>query len=271
MLQKIGFLPGFNKQVTPTTAEGQWVGGDYVRFRYETPEKIGGWSQLGESKLTGPARALHHFINNSQIKFAAIGTNRILYAYTGGIFYDIHPIKSTTTLTNAFSTVGTTPGPATAVVTITFGSSHGFTAGDIIYLDNFTAITGSNYSASDFDDKKFMVTSVVSATAITITMPSAETGAGATTSGGIRVQHYYPVGPAQQLGAFGWGIGQWSGTVSGEVTTTLNGALGNDAYGTGGSGTSITVADASAFPSSGTSYIQVGTEEISYTGVSGND
>jgi hypothetical protein len=271
MLQKIGFLPGFNKQVTPTTAEGQWTGGDYVRFRYETPEKIGGWSQLGESKLTGAARALHHFINNSQIKFAAIGTNRILYAYTGGIFYDIHPIKSTTTLTNAFTTAGTSPGPATAVVTITFGSSHGFTAGDIIYLDNFTAITGSNYSASDFDDKKFMVTSVESATEITITMPSVETGAGATTSGGIRVQHYYPVGPAQQLGAYGWGIGQWSGTVSGEVTTTLNGALGDDAYGTGGSGTSITLTDASAFPSSGTSYIQVGTEEISYTGISGND
>ena len=271
MLQKIGFLPGFNKQVTPTTAEGQWTGGDYVRFRYETPEKIGGWSQLGESKLTGAARALHHFINNSSIKFAAIGTNRILYAYTGGIFYDIHPIKSTTTLTNAFSTVGTSPGPATATVTITFSGSHGFTAGDIVYLDNFTAITGSNYSASDFDDKKFMVTSVVNATQITITMPSAETGAGATTSGGIRVQHYYPVGPAQQLGAFGWGIGQWSGTVSGEVTNTLNGALLDDAFGTGGSGTSITLTDASAFPSSGTSYIQVGTEEISYTGVTGND
>ena len=271
MLQKIGFLPGFNKQVTPTTAEGQWTGGDYVRFRYETPEKIGGWSQLGESKLTGAARALHHFINNSSIKFAAIGTNRILYAYTGGIFYDIHPIKSTNTLTNAFTTVGTSPGPATATVTITFSGSHGFTAGDIVYLDNFTAITGSNYSASDFDDKKFMVTSVVNATEITITMPSVETGAGATTSGGIRVQHYYPVGPAQQLGAYGWGIGQYSGTVSGEVTNTLNGALGDNVYGTGGSGTSITLTDASAFPSSGTSYIQVGTEEISYTGVSGND
>ena len=271
MLQKIGFLPGFNKQVTPTTAEGQWTGGDYVRFRYETPEKIGGWSQLGESKLTGAARALHHFINNTSIKFAAIGTNRILYAYTGGIFYDIHPIKSTTTLTNAFSTVGTSPGPATATVTITFSGSHGFTAGDIVYLDNFTAITGSNYSASDFDDKKFMVTSVPSATTITITMPSVETGAGATTSGGIRVQHYYPVGPAQQLGAYGWGIGQWSGTVSGEVTNTLNGALLNDAFGTGGSGTSITLTDASAFPSSGTSYIQVDSEEISYTGITGND
>ena len=271
MLQKIGFLPGFNKQVTPTTAEGQWIAGDNVRFRYSTPEKIGGWSELGESYLTGAARALHHFVDNTGIKYAAIGTNRILYVYSGGIFYDIHPIKTTSTLTNAFSTDGTSPGPATATVTITFATSHGMSAGDIIYLDNFTTITGSNYVAADFDDKKFMVTSAPTAKTITITMPTVETGAGATTSGGIRVQYYYPVGPAQQLGAYGWGIGQWSGTVSGEVTTTLNGALLDDAYGTGGSGTSITVADASTFPSSGTSYIQVGTEEISYTGVSGND
>jgi len=271
MLQKIGFLPGFNKQVTPTTAEGQWIAGDNVRFRYSTPEKIGGWSELGESYLTGAARKLHHFVDNTGIKYAAIGTNRILYVYSGGIFYDIHPIKTTSTLTNAFSTVGTSPGPATAAVTITFATSHGMSAGDIIYLDGFSTITGSNYVAADFDDKKFMVTTAPTAKTITITMPTAETGAGATTSGGIRVQYYYPVGPAQQLGAYGWGIGQWSGTVSGEVTTTLNGALLDDAYGTGGSGTSITVADASTFPSSGTSYIQVGTEEISYTGVSGND
>ena len=30
MLQKLGFLPGFNKQVTATGAEGQWTGGDNV-------------------------------------------------------------------------------------------------------------------------------------------------------------------------------------------------------------------------------------------------
>ena len=266
MLQKIGFLPGFNKQVTPTTAEGQWIAGDNVRFRYSTPEKIGGWSQLGEDYLTGPARAVHHFVNKSAIKYAAIGTNRILYVYTGGIFYDIHPIKTTTTLTNAF----TTTNDSTSVY-ITLSSTTGYNAGDIILLDNFTAITNSDYDGDDFNDKKFMITSIVSSTQIEITMPSAETGSGATTSGGIRLQHYYPVGPAQQLGGLGWGIGQYSGTVSGEVTTTLNGALGDDAYGTGGSGTSITLTDASAFPSSGTSYIQVGTEEISYTGVSGND
>ena len=27
MLQKLGFLPGFNKQVTSTGAESQWTGG----------------------------------------------------------------------------------------------------------------------------------------------------------------------------------------------------------------------------------------------------
>ena len=46
MLQKIGIVPGFNKQVTATGGEGQWIDGDNVRFRYGTPEKIGGWTQL---------------------------------------------------------------------------------------------------------------------------------------------------------------------------------------------------------------------------------
>ena len=97
MLQKLSFLPGFNKQVTATGAEAQWTGGDNVRFRYGSPEKLGGWDQLGEDKLTGAARALHHFDDNAGIKYAAIGTNRILYVYSAGQYYDIHPIKNTIT------------------------------------------------------------------------------------------------------------------------------------------------------------------------------
>ena len=256
MLQKIGFLPGFNKQITETTAEGQWVDGDNVRFRYGTPEKIGGWSQLGENKMTGAARALFHLVNKAGTKYAIIGTNRILYAYSGGVFYDIHPIKSTTTLTSAFTTTNGSP-----TVTITFSGSHGIGEKDIILLDNFSSITNSNYSASDFDDNKFMVTSVPSSTTLTITMPSNEGGSGATTSGGIRVRHYYPVGPAEQLPGLGWGLGQWSGTVSGEATTTLSGGITDTAT------TGITLTDASQFPTTGTNFIQIGTEEISYTGI----
>ena len=119
MLQKLNFHPGFNKQVTATGGENQWIGGDYVRFRYGTPEKIGGWAQLGDQTLTGRNTALHHFVNASGIKYAALGTNRFLYVYSGGAFYDITPLKSTTTLTNAFTTT-----TDDATVTITFSSDH---------------------------------------------------------------------------------------------------------------------------------------------------
>jgi hypothetical protein len=266
MLQKIGFQPGINKQLTPTGAEGQWIDCDNVRFRYGTPEKIGGWKQLGGSNdLTGAGRGLHHFVSSTSIKYSIIGTNRILYAYSGGVFYDIHPIKSTNTLTSAFSTTN-----GSAVVTLTFSTTHNISANDIILLDNFSTITNSNFSSTDFDDKKFMVTSVPSATTLTITMPSNESGSGATTSGGVRVQHYYPVGPAVQAKGFGWSLGTWGGEEIGAAITTLNGALSDDTAGTGGSGTSIILTDASQFPSTGTNFIQVGNEEISYTGVTDN-
>jgi hypothetical protein len=264
MLQKIGFAPGINKQITATAAEGQWIDCDNVRFRYSTPEKIGGWKQLGADNVTGAARGLHQFINSQSIKYSIIGTNRILYAYSGGVFYDIHPIKSTTTLSNAFSTTN-----GSAIVTITI-TSHGFTAGDIVLLDNFSSITNSNFSASDFDDIRFMVTSVPTADTITITMPSNETGSGATTSGGIRVRHYYPVGPAVQAKGFGWSLGTWGGEEIGSATTTLNGAISSTSGGNNGSATEITLTDATQFPSSGTNFVQIGTEEISYTGITGN-
>ena len=257
-LQKVQFLPGFNKQITDTQAEGQWVDGDNVRFRYGTPEKIGGWQQLGNNKITGAARAMHHIVNRSGQKYSIIGTNRILYAYSGGVFYDIHPIRETNTLTSAFTTTN-----GSAVVTITFSSGHGLAPGDIVLLDNFSTITGSNFGASDFDDKTFMVTSAPTNLTITITMPSNETGSGATTSGGIRVQSYYSVGPAEQLPGFGWGLATFGGTVANALTTTLNGAI--DA-----STTTIVLTSVVNFPSTGTNHIQIDSEEISYTGISGN-
>jgi len=258
MLQKVNFLPGINKQVTATGGEAQWIDCDNVRFRYKTPEKIGGWKQLGADNVTGAARGLHQFTNSAGQKYSIIGTNRVLYAYSGGVFYDIHPIKTTTTLTNAFSTTN-----GSATVTINFSGDHGIQAGDIVLLDNFTSITDSNFSASDFDDIRFMATTVPSSNTITITMPSAESGSGATQSGGIRVRLYYHIGPDVQAQGFGWSLGSWGGEEVGATSTTL-------ASGINDSTTSITLTDASQFPSSGTNFIQIGSEEISYTGISGN-
>ena len=98
-------------------------------------------------------------VNKEGIKYAIIGTNRILYVYSGGVYYDIHPLvnPSGTAITNAFSTTNGSP-----TVTITFPSTT-FKAGDIILFGDastFSAITGSNFVAADFADKKFMVTTI---------------------------------------------------------------------------------------------------------------
>jgi len=251
MLQKVKFAPGFNKQVTATGGENQWVSGDFVRFRYGTPEKIGGWAQLGDNTLTGRNTALHHFVSSDGIKYAALGTNRFLYVYSGGAFYDITPLKSTTTLTNAFTTT-----QSDATVTITFASAHGISKFDIIRLDNFSSATNSNFDSDDFDDTNFMVTSIPSSTTLTVEMGSAESGSGASTSGGVRVKHFYSIGPATEASAAGWGLGLWGGTVAGELTDTLDGAL------TSGS-SSVTIDDSASFPASGT--IQIDDERIAYT------
>ena len=269
MLQKIGFLPGFNKQITPTGAEAQWTEGENVRFRYGTPEKIGGWSSLGDKKLTGATRALHHMVNKEGIKYAILGTNRILYTYSGGVYYDIHPLvnPSGTAITNAFTTTN-----SSTTVTVTFSSAHGFVAGDIILFGDsstFSSITDSVFDSTTFCDKKFMVLTAPTNDTITINAGATETDSGATTSGGITYYRYYHVGPADQVGVYGWGISQFGGTVTNPQTNTLNGALGDNVYGTGGSGTSIVLDSITGFPTTGTNYILVGTEEISYTGVSG--
>ena len=254
MLQKLNFVPGFNKQVTETGAEGQWFDGDNVRFRYGTPEKIGGWQQLGADKLTGAGRALHHWDDNAGIKYAAVGTNRILYVYSGGIFYDIHPIRTTLTGCTFTSTSSST------TVTVTSSGTNGLNDGDIVKFDAVSGVTavGSTFTDSSFEDTKFMVTSVPTATTFEITMDTAEALTPLSASGSASVLCYYTVGPSQQLGGYGWGTGTWSGTAAGPVTTTLATTLIDDA-----AVTDVVLTSSAAFPSTGE--IRIGTEDISFT------
>ena len=254
MLQKLGFLPGFNKQVSQLGAEGQWSGGDNVRFRYGTPEKIGGWDQLGSDKLTGATRALHHWDDNAGIKYAALGTNRILYVYSGGVYYDIHPIRTTLTGCTFTST------SSEKTVTVTSSGTNGLTDGDIVKFDAVSGVTavGSTYTDASFEDNKFMVASVPTATTFTITMDDAEAGTPLSASGSASVLCYYSVGPSKQLGGYGWGTGSWSGTAAGPATTTLATTLADSAL-----VTDVVLTSSAAFPSTGE--IRIGTEDISFT------
>ncbi len=50
-LLRLFLKPGVDKQNTEYGAEGGWVDSDYVRFRYGLPEKVGGWTQFGNTQV----------------------------------------------------------------------------------------------------------------------------------------------------------------------------------------------------------------------------
>ena len=260
MLHKIRLKPGLDKQSSDTGAEGKWVNADYSRFRYSFPEKIGGWQQLVADKLIGAGRDQHTWVDLAGNRYAAIGTDKCLYVYYEGAVYDITPLDLTRTQTSAtFTFDGTT------TFTITTTGAHGADVGDIILLDSVTLPTGTGLTDADFEDTLFEVKSVPSATTMTCTFTSAGTTA---TGGSTTVDFYYVIGPISQGYGYGFGTNTFGGYTTPLTSTTLNGALLNDVYGTGGSGTDIVLTSATGFTSSGT--ILVESELITYTGITSN-
>jgi len=249
-------LPGIDKQDTTSGAENRWVDCDNVRFRYNLPEKVGGWSSLITESIVGVARREFAFVDLEGNRYVAIGTDKFLLLYFEGQVYDITPVKST------ISSVVMSAQDATKEVSLTFSSNHNLQSGDIILLDNVTVPSGIGLTDAAFEDKLFQVTRVTSSLIAIVT--GTQTTTGAAGGGACSVIPYEPVGPAAQSYGYGFGIGQYGGTVQSPFTTTLNGALLADTNGTGGSGTVINVTSNSGLPTAGT--IAVGNELITYTG-----
>jgi hypothetical protein len=217
MLQKIQFKPGFNKQATETGAEGQWVDGDNVRFRYGQPEKIGGWQQLVDSTLSGPVRDQHTWTDLTGKKYAALGTSKVLVIYYEGGFYDITPINAD----QAGATFDSTTGSATVTVNLT---SHGLLVGDYFKFKSVSLPGGgeTGYTTSDFETNVFEVISTPTGNTFTITMPSNETGTGMSAQGSATLNSYITVGPVFQTPAYGWGTDSWSSGEWGEESSVTN-------------------------------------------------
>ena len=256
------FKPGIDKQDTTSGAEQRWVDSDNVRFRYGLPEKVGGWSSLVSDTIVGVVRKQHSFVDLDGNRYVALGTDKFLLVYFEGQLHDVTPLKAT--LTSA--TIATVNASPTCTIT---KASHGLAAGDIILLDSVTLPGGTGFSASDFEDKVFQVITAPTSDTFTITQSSNATGT-VSTGGSLSIKPYETVGPAAQSYGYGFGIGNFGGTVSGVATTTLNGALNADTAGTGGSGTAITLTSVTGFPTGGGT-IAVGNELITYTGISSND
>ena len=208
MLTEIKFAPGIDKQDTSVGAAGRWVDSDNVRFRYGLPEKVGGWQSLLNESIVGVVRKQHAFVDNDGNRYVALGTDKFLLLYFEGGLYDITPLK--TALTSA--TLATTD--ASPICSITTGTDHNLSLGDIILLDNVTLPVGTGYVDADFEDKLFQVTSITSNTVFTITQTTNATATVAT-GGSIDVVPYEQVGPAEQTYGYGFGVGVYGSTIGG--------------------------------------------------------
>ncbi len=176
-LTNVTIRPGINKADTPSGAEGQWIDGDFVRFRYGQPEKIGGYTAIGQETIAGPTRAQHTWTDLEGRRYAALGTSKALYIYYEDKFYDVTPLATVITGATFTSTNGsdivtvnkashvlevgdyitftsvTVPGQATtlngaindSVTTITLTSSTGFSsAGTVRIGDELITYTGKS-------------------------------------------------------------------------------------------------------------------------------
>jgi hypothetical protein len=229
-LQKIQFKPGFNKQQTATGAEGQWIDGDNVRFRYGQPEKIGGWEQLVAGTMAGPVRDQHTWTDLNGVRYAALGTSKVLIIYYEGAFYDITPLDAAI---SGF-TFSSTTGSATVTLNKT---AHGVAEGSYILFSSVTLPSGgeTGFSTGQFTNNTYEVITADD-DSFTITMSTVESGSGMSAQGAATVTPYITIGPVFETPSYGWGTGQWGeeswGTARSSSTVVLDpGSWSLDNYG----------------------------------------
>ena len=148
---KLQFRPGINRETTSYTNEGGWFDMDKVRFRFGYPEKIGGWIKQSSNAFAGTCRALHPWVALDGTSYLGVGTHLKYYINEGGAYYDITPIRSTTSAgdVNFAASANDLNGAITAVdTTITLTSATGFPQSGRIKIEDeiitYASVSGSN-------------------------------------------------------------------------------------------------------------------------------
>lgn len=202
-LLRLFLKPGIDKQNTEYGAEGGWIDCDYVRFRYGLPEKLGGWTLFDdlETYFVGAASNIFTWNALDGAPYAAVGTNKKVYAFYGGAWADITPIRRTVTGTITFDT---TNGSTTVTVN---DSGHGAIAEDFVTFSGVTGDPGGILNANL--NNEFEVTQVLNANEYTITSPTQATST-ATAAGTANAAYQINTGSDQSVVDFGWGTGTWN-------------------------------------------------------------
>ena len=207
-LTKLLFKPGINRDVTSYSNEGGWVDCDRVRFRLGFPEIIGGWEKYSSNTYVGTARGLFNWSALDGSNLLGLGTEVKYYIEEGQQFYDITPIRKTSTNSVTFAA---TNGSSTITAT---DSNHGAVTGDHVTISGAVSL-GGNITAAVLN-QEYQITSAPTSNTYTF---EAKNTSGATVTanasdsgnGGSGVDGVYQInsGLANGVGGTGWGAGTW--------------------------------------------------------------
>ena len=221
-LTKLQFQPGINRESTSYSNEGGWYDMDKVRFRMGYPEKIGGWTKIGLNSFLGSCRALHSWRTIALNNYLGVGTSDKYYIEEGQGYYDITPIRVTTSAGDV--TFSATDGSSTITVTDT---DHAAVEGDFVTFSGAVSLGGT--ITADVLNQEYKIDSIVDGdnytitarevdsvaditvdgvyTPVAVTANSSDTG-----NGGSSVVGAYQINTGLDTSVFGngWGAGTWS-------------------------------------------------------------
>ena len=246
-LTKLQFRPGVNRDTTSYANEGGWFDSDKIRFRLGFPEKIGGWVRKSVYSFLGVCRSIHTWVNLDGTVLTGVGTRVKFYIDQGGFYWDVTPIRATTTVGEV--TFSATDG--SSIITVT-DVSHDSATGDFVTFSGATTLGGvitadvlnQEYEITVIDGNNYTIVARAADTSIaSITVDGAlvftplAANASDTGNGGASVVGAYQlnIGLGTVVAGTGWGAGQWGAGGWGELSpfTTLNTLRiwGQDNYG----------------------------------------
>ena len=206
MLKKLTLKAGVNRENTRYTNENGYYVSDKVRFRQGTPEKIGGWTRISANFFLGVCRSLWNWVTLGGANLLSVGTNLKFYIEYGGTYYDITPLRASSTINNnPFAGNGTT------TVTVT-DTAHGGVTGDFVTFSGATGTYATTWN------QEYQIT-VLTVDTYTITVASA-IPAGSYGGAAVVAAYQINVGPATALPVIGWGAGPWGSGGWGVGTST---------------------------------------------------
>ena len=215
-LQTLKFNPGINRDITGLSNENGYFDCDKVRFRNGYPEKIGGWIKYSQNTYLGSARRLHNWVALDGSDFLGVGTHLKYYIEQGEDFNDITPIR----LTTSAGDVTFAASNGSNIITVT-DAGHGAIVNDFVTFSDAVSLGGlvtASILNAEHQITRFVASNKYEIT-VSVTANSSDTGNGGSSTVGT---YQVNTGLDNTVGGTGWSAGQWGGTTSGALSTTIN-------------------------------------------------